>query len=120
MHPRPRAFFAAGPSEARRDRLSPTRAVSGDDAPVADTSEEEAEADRLRREAADRANLQTTLRTGMEAAVKADDFELAARLRDELNEALERDELHVARRDLATAIAEERYDDAARRIGYSP
>ena len=42
----------------------------------------------------------------MEAAVKADDFELAARLRDELNEALERDELHVARRDLATAIAE--------------
>ena len=115
LHHRPRAFFAAGPSEARRDRLSPTRAVSGDDAPVADTSEEEAEADRLRREAADRANLQTTLRTGMEAAVNADDFELAARLRDELNEALERDELHVARRDLATAIAEERYDDAARR-----
>ena len=91
-------------------------AASDDDAAssVAETSDEEADADRRRREAEDRANLQDRLRTSMEAAARAEDFELAARLRDELNEALERDEHHVAKRELATAIDEERFEDAAR------
>lgn len=91
-------------------------AASDDDAAssVAETSDEEADADRRRREAEDRANLQDRLRTSMEAAARAEDFQLAARLRDELNEALERDEHHVAKRQLATAIDEERFEDAAR------
>ncbi len=91
-------------------------AASDDDAAssVAETSDEEADVDRRRREAEDRANLQDRLRTSMEAAARAEDFELAARLRDELNEALERDEHHVAKRELATAIDEERFEDAAR------
>ena len=90
-------------------------AASDDDAAssVAETSDDEADADRRRREAEDKANLQDRLRTSMEAAARAEDFELAARLRDELNEALERDERHVAKRELAAAIAEERFEDAA-------
>jgi len=90
-------------------------AASDDDAAssVAETSDDEADADRRRREAEDRANLQDRLRTSMEAAARAEDFELAARLRDELNEALERDECHVAKRELAAAIEEERFEDAA-------
>ena len=90
-------------------------AASDDDAAssVAETSDDEADADRRRREAEDRANLQDRLRTSMEAAARAEDFELAARLRDELNEALERDERHVAKRDLAAAIEEERFEDAS-------
>ena len=92
-------------------------AAASDDDPassIAETSDEEADADRRRREAEDRANLQDRLRTSMEAAARAEDFQLAARLRDELNEALERDEHHVAKRQLATAIDEERFEDAAR------
>ena len=49
----------------------------------------------------------------MAAAVEAEDFQQAAKFRDELNELQASDPLYVATRALQLAIAEERYDDAA-------
>ena len=50
----------------------------------------------------------------MAAAVAREDFASAAELRDALREAMDGDPRFVARRALRAAVADERYEDAAR------
>jgi hypothetical protein len=65
-------------------------------------------------DAADRERLQTS----MDAAIKAQDFTLAAELRDKLQFAKDSDAIYRTSEMLAAAVAEERYADAAK-VGLS-
>ena len=62
----------------------------------------------------DPAAARARLEAAMADAVAAEDFTLAARLRDDLAAVNAADELYVATRALELAVLEERYDDAAR------
>ncbi|KAI3428176.1 hypothetical protein D9Q98_006556 [Chlorella vulgaris] len=53
------------------------------------------------------------LRSGLEAAVKAEDYQTAAQIRDRINELEQADPLVLAERELEQAISEERFEDAA-------
>ena len=64
--------------------------------------------------ATDPATARARLEAAMADAVAAEDFALAARLRDQLAATNAADELYVATRALELAVLEERYDDAAR------
>lgn len=50
------------------------------------------------------------LRSGLEAAVKAEDYQTAAQIRDRINELEQADPLVLAERELEQAISEERFE----------